>query len=202
MTIEIRNAKKSDEQSLIDICFITGDPSLKKIFPEPRLFSYFWCLYYLWYELENCFVAEDTETNKVIGYIISTLDSIKQEKNFEEKIGPLVKKRMKEIKLRTIISKIYAHFIIHKSLSKKRRKMLEKYPAHLHINILPEYQRKGIGHRLMKTLEEHLMKNNIPGFHLEVGAKNDLGISFYEKYGLKYISKNHFTIIYTKKFIL
>lgn len=201
MTIEIRNVKKTDEEALIDICFITGDTSLKRIFPEPRLFSHFWCLYYLWYEPEYCFVAEDTEKNKVIGYIISTKDTIKQEKDFAEKMGPLVKNRMKEVKVRTLISKIYAHFIIHKSLSKKRRKMLEIYPAHLHINILPEYQRQGIGHRLMGTLEQHLIKNDIPGFHLEVGVKNDIGISFYKKFGLEYISKNQFSIVFAKKLI-
>jgi len=201
MTIEIRNVKETDEHALIDICFTTGDPSLKRIFPEPRLFSHFWCLYYLWYESENCFVAEDTEKKKVIGYIISTKDTIKQEKDFEEKIGPLIKKRMKEVRVRSLISKIYAYFIIHKSLSSKRRKMLEKYPAHLHINILPEYQRQGIGHKLMGKLEQHLIKNNILGFHLEVGSKNTLGISFYKKYGLKDISKNHFSIVYAKKLI-
>jgi len=201
LTIEIRNVKETDEQAIINICFITGDPSLKRIFPEPRLFSHFWCLYYLWYEPENCFVAEDIEKRKVVGYIISTKDTIKQEKDFEEKIGPLVKKRMKEVGVRTLISKIYAHFIIHRSLSRKRRKMLENYPAHLHINILPEYQRQGIGHRLMGTLEQHLAKNNIPGFHLEVGSKNNLGINFYKKYGLVYISKSHFSIVYAKKLL-
>ena len=106
MTIEIRNVTKEDEQALIDICFITGDPSLKRIFPEPRLFSHFWCLYYLWYDPENCFVAEDTEKKKVIGYIISTKDTITQEKDFEEKMGPLVKKRMKEVRVRTLNAKI------------------------------------------------------------------------------------------------
>ena len=79
--------------------------------------------------------------------------------------------------------------------------MLEKYPAHLHIDILPEYQRQGIGHRLMKRLEQHLIKNNVPGFHLEVGSKNTLGINFYKKYGLEFISKDQFSTIFAKKLI-
>ena len=199
MTIEIRQVNKVDEQALVEICYITGDNTLKRIFPDPYLFSYFWCLYYLRHEPEGCFVAVDNEKNKVIGYIMSTSDTINQEEDFIVKMKPLIKLRMKEIKLRTLSSRIYAHFIIHKSLSKKRKKMLESFPAHLHINILPNYQRQGIGYRLMQSLEKFLKENNIQGFHLEVGAKNTLGINFYTKYGLESISKNRLTIIYAKK---
>jgi len=199
MTIVIRKLDKKDEQALVDICFITGDPLLKRVFPESYLFGLFWCLYYVWHESENCFVAVDTEKDKVVGYIFSTKDTIKQEKSFEEKNGPLIKQQMKKIRVWSLRSRIYAHFIIHRPLSRKRKKMLEKYPAHLHINILPEYQRQGIGHKLMQTLEQHLLENSIPGFHLEVGGKNNRGINFYKKYGLEYINKDQFGITFAKR---
>ena len=83
MAIEIRKVRSKDEEALIDICFITGDAFLKKIFPDKYLFSLFWCLYYVWFDSQNSFVAVDTEINKVIGYIFSTLNTKFQERNFK-----------------------------------------------------------------------------------------------------------------------
>jgi len=199
MTIEIRKVEEEDEAALIDICFITGDPTLKQIFHDKQLFGMFWCLYYVWFESENCFVAVDSETNKAIGYIFSTKDTVKQEEQFKIKMTQKIKAKRKELKLRTLRSRIYTYFIINKIHTRKRKTLYRNYPAHLHIDILPQYQRKGIGHRLMQTLEKHLKNNNIIGYHLEVGADNKLGISFYQKYGLDLYSKNHFTWIFVKK---
>ncbi|MGC9779749.1 MAG: GNAT family N-acetyltransferase [Candidatus Heimdallarchaeota archaeon] len=198
MTIKIRKLDKKDEKSLIDICFITGDLFLKEVFPDPYLFSLFWCLYYVWYETNNSFVAFDTKTKKVIGYILSTLDTKKQEEDFKKTTATLIKNRIKEIKIKSLKTRIIAHFIINKPTSKKQRNLLKRYPAHLHINILLEYQRQGIGHRLMQTLESHLINNNVIGYHLEVGAKNNLGINFYKKYGLELVNKNRFTFTFAR----
>ncbi len=199
MNVKIQKLEKKDEDELINICFITGDPFLKKTFPNPYLFSLFWCLYYAWYEQNNCFVAYDEQSKEVVGYILGTLNTEEQEKNFKQRIAPLIKQKMKELKIRSILSRIVTYFVINKPLTKKRKRFLMEYPAHLHINILQKYQRQGIGHRLMNTFETNLRNKNISGFHLEVSAKNKLGISFYEKYGLELASKNRFNCIYTKK---
>jgi len=197
--VKIRKLERKDEEALIDICFITGDPFLKKIFPNSYLFSLFWCLYYVWYEENNCFIAYDEKSKEVIGYIFSTLDTLEQEENFKRKMTPLIKQKLKELKIKSIQSRIVVHFIINKPLTKKRKRLIMEYPAHLHINILPEYQRQGIGHRLMIAFEANLREKGISGFHLEVSAKNKLGINFYEKYGLELASKNKFNWIYMKK---
>ena len=57
------------------------------------------------------------------------------------------------------------------------------YPAHLHIDLLPEYQRQGLGSRLVDTLADHLRKKGVPGVMLTVGGSNEVGQSFYNKYG-------------------
>jgi ribosomal protein S18 acetylase RimI-like enzyme len=199
LSIEIRKLEKIDEESLIDICFITGDSFLKKTYPDSYLFSLFWCLYYVWYEEDNCFVAYNTKSKKVIGYIFSTLDTVKQEFNFKQKMTPIIKEKMKELKIRSIRAHLVTHFVINRPQTRKRKRFLKVYPAHLHINILPEYQRQGIGQKLMKSFENNLKEKEVIGFHLEVSANNKLGISFYEKYGLDLASKNRFNWIYTKK---
>jgi ribosomal protein S18 acetylase RimI-like enzyme len=69
----------------------------------------------------------------------------------------------------------------------KREEINIEYPAHLHIDILNEYQRQGIGSRLIQKLENHLKKNQIKGVHLGTSSKNVKAIRFYNKMGFSQI---------------
>lgn len=191
MSIEIRKIKIEDEGKLIDICFVTGDAFLKKVFPDKYLFSLFWCLYYVWYESENSFVAIDDENNKVIGYIFSTLNTKFQERNFKKTMRKKIWNRINELNIHSLRTKIITFYLLNKPSTIKRNKILKNYPAHLHINILPKYQRQGIGWKLMKTLESHLKEEKILGYHLEVGAHNEVGLNFYQKYNLELLKETN-----------
>ena len=71
----------------------------------------------------------------------------------------------------------------------------KKYPAHLHIDILPEYQRMGLGSQLMDTLTAHLRQKGVCGVMLGVGSKNEKGKSFYKKYGFRQVFRIPFSIV-------
>lgn len=83
---------------------------------------------------------------------------------------------------------------IEKSVVQKYRKNVEEtvcsylpykdiYPSHLHIDILPRYQRMGIGHMLMDELIARLKEKGSRGLMLLVDPDNTKGVSFYRKYG-------------------
>ncbi|NHJ49353.1 MAG: GNAT family N-acetyltransferase [Asgard group archaeon] len=199
LTIIIRKLQKQDEPSIIDICFITGDELLKKILPDPYLFSLLWCLYYVWYEIENVFVAENSKTKKIVGYILNTFNTKQQEADYKKKMSSHIKDKIKELKIKSPRTRITVSFILNRPTSRKRKKILEHYPAHLHINVLPDFQRQGIGHMLMQALEAHLKENNVKGYHLEVGTKNKQGINFYKKYNLELLHKNRLSHFFGKK---
>ena len=76
------------------------------------------------------------------------------------------------------------------------RKLKKRYPAHLHIDILPVGQRMGIGTALVDRLREKLRSEGIPGVFLICGAKNEKGVNFYRKYGFKEIKKLPGSIIF------
>jgi hypothetical protein len=42
-----------------------------------------------------------------------------------------------------------------------------KYPAHLHMNILPEYQKMGISTILISTFEEHMRDKGVWNTHMD-----------------------------------
>jgi ribosomal protein S18 acetylase RimI-like enzyme len=190
----IREYLQEDRDSIIDVCWKTGymGEPVKKYFNDAYLFGLLFCIYYIDYEPENCFVAVDETENLVVGYILSSFDSETQQKKFR-------KKMLSKICRRVFFYTIWRY---HKSFKAIRymQKMFEKapenenkekinieYPAHLHIDILDQYQRQGIGSKLLEKLETHLKKNLIIGVHLGTSNKNVKAIPFYNKMGFSQI---------------
>lgn len=58
----------------------------------------------------------------------------------------------------------------------------DEFPAHLHINLLPDYQRRGWGAQLIGALVERLQEEEeeCRGVYLGVGASNTGAVKFYE----------------------
>lgn len=199
--IEIRQIEEQDEKQIIDICYETGGENLKKIFPNPYLFGLLFCLYYVWYEKNNCFVAVDNKTGRVVGYIISSLDTTEQRKKFKFHMSKQLYENFRKLKKRSMKSRIFLHFIINRPTTNNQKRILKEYPAHLHIDIVPEFQRKGIGKKLIEHLEKYLKRMNIQGYHLEVDPKNIVGVSFYKKLRLELLNSNRFTLTFGKKMV-
>ena len=90
-SIIIREYQKNDESSILDICYKTGfmgdDLTDTNRFNDKTLFGYLFCVYYTRYESQNAFVAVDTESDKVIGYILGTENTLRQELNFIFRMG-------------------------------------------------------------------------------------------------------------------
>ena len=63
--------------------------------------------------------------------------------------------------------------------------LYERYPAHLHIDLLPRAQGAGAGRRLMETLLAALRERGVPGVHLGVGSGNPGARAFYLRIGLQ-----------------
>ncbi|WP_369372794.1 GNAT family N-acetyltransferase [Promicromonospora sp. Populi] len=60
---------------------------------------------------------------------------------------------------------------------------LTTHPAHLHIDLLPVLQRRGLGSRLIDTLRTALAERDVPGVHLGYAAENTAARKFYDRYG-------------------
>lgn len=58
-------------------------------------------------------------------------------------------------------------------------------PAHLHIDILPEYQRQGWGRRLIGEAVRVLREKGLDGLWLGLDPRNENGKRFYKKIGFK-----------------
>ncbi len=59
----------------------------------------------------------------------------------------------------------------------------DRYPAELHIDLLPRAQGQGLGRALTERLWQALRERGVPGVHLGVGAANTNAQSFYRHLG-------------------
>lgn len=171
--IKIRNLKKQDISSAEYICLITAAKEIKDT-PKKALRTLL--MYNRCYTRtqSSCFVAEN-ENGRVVGYILCAESLPKYLKGF---FGT----ELQEIFKISFTSGIVSFF---EAVSPAAFSV--KYPAHLHIDILPEYQGQKVGTALMSALKEKLVSDNIKGVMLCVGKGNVRAIKFYKKNGFKVI---------------
>lgn len=59
----------------------------------------------------------------------------------------------------------------------------DDYPAHLHIDLLPQLQGQGWGRRLIEELVGMLRARGVTGLHLVADADNASALAFYDRLG-------------------
>lgn len=170
----IRPYQPKDFERMRKICYETSS-GFESEKGRIALFATY-CDYYVNEEPDHCFVAVN-ENDEAIGYIICAPDSERYERVFMEKYAPRLKKASP------------VRYFFHLVNEWLCRKVKEDYPAHLHIDILEQGQRKGLGTALMDTLTAHLKDIGVKGVYLTCGSSNVKGVNFYKKYGFKVLSE-------------
>lgn len=61
------------------------------------------------------------------------------------------------------------------------------YPAHLHIDLLPEWQGRGYGRALMRAFLRALREGGVPAVHLCMSTANTAARAFYDRLGFQEI---------------
>lgn len=179
--LEIRKYHPTDFPYLYKICLETADSGkdATNLYKNPFLVGQFFAAPYVFYEPELTFVL--TLNQKPSGYVLGTSNT----KNYSEWLNsywlPILRKRFpKHIEPENAYdNKIIT--LIHSNTFTKPE--LQNYPAHLHINLLPEVQGLGMGKKLIFAYVKKLKEIKIKGLHLEVGKKNINAVNFYERVG-------------------
>jgi ribosomal protein S18 acetylase RimI-like enzyme len=75
------------------------------------------------------------------------------------------------------------------------RWIVERYPAHLHIDLLPRLQGAGWGPRLISGLLDDLAASGIHGVHLDVGDDNARALRVYGRLGFEELVRGPDSVI-------
>jgi len=181
----IRPFHPSDLVDLYHICLLTADSGkdASAKYKDPDLVGQFYAAPYAVLEPDLCFILDIS--GKPCGYILGTRDSQQFYERCEKEWFPLLRKRYPfpppdEVSFdATIIRLIHNGHLLKPELA--------GYPAHLHIDILPEGQGSGMGRKLMETFMDKLRQHEVPALHLQVGKANPGAVKFYERLGFQII---------------
>ncbi len=168
----IRKVRKEDLKNIEYICGQTAGPLCRK---EPIIANRVAKMYSTYYVCECtdfCFCLAD-ENDKAVGYILCEPDYKRFSSLYRSKYVPEIFKLHKKDGLMAWTLPVpYSVFGL-------------KYPAHLHIDILPEYQSKGYGSKMVNALLDELKRCNIKGVMLCADKENVGAIRFYKRLGFK-----------------
>ena len=191
MNLKIRRYKKTDLDSLYQICLQTGDngKDATSCYNDKKLIGHIYSAPYAIFEPELCFIL--SMDSNPCGYILGTKNTIRFQKwlkttwYFKLKKSyamPLDEDNSRDANL---IRQLY--------VQQDNQEEFENYPAHLHIDILPNAQRRGYGRKLINAFLKELIYQKVKGVHLIVSKKNINAINFYQKVGFtnfKYLKES------------
>jgi ribosomal protein S18 acetylase RimI-like enzyme len=181
----IRPARAEDRDPAYEICLRTGDSGADatEMYADPRLIGEIWVGPYLTLEPDLAFVAEDADG--VLGYVLGAADTPAFEALCEREWWPPL--RIRYPTYRTGPEATPDDHLIEMIHHPPRTPaaVAERFPAHLHVDILARGQGRGLGRLLLQTLFDALVASGASGVHLGVGADNANAIGFYRHLGFE-----------------
>ncbi|WP_336646423.1 GNAT family N-acetyltransferase [Microbacterium sp. USHLN186] len=193
---QIRPYRDADRDALYDICLRTADAGgdATGLFADERLCGEVFAAPYAVRHPDLCWVVE-SDDGRTVGYIVATDDTDGFEQWFRDQWWPPRQGRYPLSGLpeptRQDGTIIYAA-----NRAPGRERHAARYPAHLHIDLLPETQGQGLGRALIETLFAELRYRGVRGLHLGMNPANAAAGAFYARMGLHRIDSGPDTAMY------
>jgi len=181
--LTLRPATDADLPAVEAICIATGDDGndARGRQAHPELLAHLWASPHLIADPALATIVDDE--HGPAGYLVATADTLGFERWCEQHWWPALRQR----------------YPLDEAWSDRDRELVElvhepdatpaslaaAYPAHLHINLLPRVQGRGLGRVLIERLLAQLAARTVVGVHLGVSRTNTRAIGFYEHLGFE-----------------
>lgn len=204
MNIKIRKFEQSDREAVRKISCDTalkGSP-IDSVLSDRILAGDLMTRYYTDFEPESLWVSENE--GQVMGYLTGCLDTRIYNKTMSQKIIPNA--FINALFRGSIFSRdpshgsgqafrlIGASYLTWKKGGTERHIPYERYPAHLHVNVLKEFRSQKIGQKLIAIFIDYIKEKGIKGVHLSVREDNAPACAFFKKSGFTEISRHPFVV--------
>ncbi len=190
MSIDLRPLRAEDLDALYDIALKTGDAGgdATRFHKDRRLLGHLYAAPYGVLAPNWCVVAEDEEG--VCGYVVGAPDTRSFADELERSWWPELRGRYPDPGPPPFASadaaRIYQMY--HPSLPPAA--VIDRFPAHMHMNILPRAQGQGVGRALCEKWCAMAEKRGVSGVHVGVSPKNHRGAAFWQACRLSPIEFN------------
>jgi ribosomal protein S18 acetylase RimI-like enzyme len=205
--VRLRKAAGPDLPCCYEVCLKTGDEGkdASPLFSDPFLLGQYYAAPYFFYDLSLCFVVEAGGLPG--GYILAAGDTAAFNRWLEAQWLPPLRRRYpqpfprsKSAAEQDLIALIHRpHAPPDDAPGPALPPWLASYPAHLHIDLLPEFQGRGWGRALMDALLEELWRRGCPGLHLGLGAANTGALAFYTRLNFSVLQQEPWGFVMGKK---
>lgn len=191
--LDIRPFQPADIEAVHRICLLTGwrGQDATEYYSDPHLLGQFYAAPYLEQDRRLCLIA--TLDGEPAGYILGTDNSAAFRTWSELHWFPALRKRYPMPDPADSTAQAVLVRRVHAGYEPPHHS--RDYPGHLHIDLLPCLQGRGVGAQLMNRFFDLLRERRCPGVHLVVHAANTRAVSFYQKFGFHLVegTPNHRT---------
>lgn len=185
-TAAIRAAHATDLGALYAIALSTGDrgEDATGLHEDTRMVGHIYAAPYPVADPGLCFVLEDADG--VAGYVVGTLDTLAFEAWCEAHWWPGLRAQYPDPdeagRSHWTADQRRAHIIHHPEANPPA--VVEVYPAHVHMNLLPRRHREGWGTRLLDTWLQAAVEAGAPrGVHVGTNSQNRRAYAFWRSQG-------------------
>jgi ribosomal protein S18 acetylase RimI-like enzyme len=192
--VKFQSAIPADLPGLLKVCLETanGGKGATHLHNLHDLVGEIYVAPYVLHEQNFAFTLKASE--KVVGYVLGVLDTGRFESRLDTDYWPVTK-----AKYANLTQDLTPHDVsLIEELNRQGfspKKLISKYPSHLHIDIIESHQGFGYGKTMILHLLKALQDAGSSGVHLHMSASNDRANGFYKKLGFVEIHTNESEII-------
>jgi ribosomal protein S18 acetylase RimI-like enzyme len=178
----IRPYRPADLDAVYDICVRTAEAGAdgRGRYSSDRLVGDVFAAPYVVLEPELAHVVDDG-TGTAVGYILGTADTERFVRRYRAEWIPAIEGRYGND------PRDQSMLALHHDPERMLVPELAPYPAHLHIDLLPETQGKGLGRGLMTAFLAGLRAAGVARVHLGMVPTNTGARAFYDRLGFREI---------------
>lgn len=181
----IRPMRHTDELALGQIAYQTGffGQSAAAYFPSPALFSLLWIRPYFHGAGSLGFVAE--LDGQAVGYIIGSVS----QGQYQSALTKTVLQGGWRTLPAPLALLICLRYLLRAALFSAPHASWQEYPAHLHINLLPQARGLRLGEQLLRAYLSALMELGVPGVQLSTTTQNSAALGLYREFGFRVLAE-------------
>lgn len=182
----MRPYRRADRADVRRICVETGylgDP-VWWLYPDAESFADLFATWYVDHEPEHAWVIDDG-TGRVRGYLLGAVDSAAVPSHVGTAVhhtvrrGLLARPGTRAFWWRAALDVVCAGGRVEPDVD------LRRFPAHLHVDLLPEVRGLGLGTELVRTWLGFLRRHGVPGVHVTTFAENARARAFFGSLGFE-----------------
>ncbi|GGK71481.1 GNAT family N-acetyltransferase [Mangrovihabitans endophyticus] len=190
----IRTYRPADLDTVYDICVRTADSGgdARGMYSDDRLMGDLFAAPYVTLEPERARILDDGDGTPV-GYVVGTADSAGFARRYRDEWIPALRRPLPPD---PPVTREHRMLWMHHHPERMAVPELADYPAHLHIDLLPPWQGRGLGRKLMASFLAGLHDAGVARVHLGMAPDNTGARTFYHRLGFTELPVGDSGVIY------